>query len=785
MKMKNLLNKSSTSNQNGLNSFKTKRKLSELKDSTYQNIFFMIFIPIVVILLIFSLILILSYTRERKSLLKESYSYRLDLIYRNNERSIDSIIQTVHMLDKSPEFVKTAVGSAFPSENDIESMQKSLGQVAASNSIIHSIAFVDRQNKVVITDSQYCSLSSFFYEKFSYENYDENFWKYYQAPLSTVRALSPTFVNINSGEAAQTSGIIPIVFTGIGNTKISNLIILNIDITKILYNELHQLTKNSKFFIINRQTLQRFDENSTKNQVIDAQFYKNISEHQYSVFDRKNNNGKKEFIVSYYPKNSILGYCYAVSVPYSDINQSGYLYLFLVMASLIFFISFSLIVSHLGAKKIYMPITEIAGMFKSGAKNNAKNTFDFIESSILETLNANSLLTQEVAVTLPAYKERILIDILNSNEYYRIDNVESLEATLDFKYNYFCSVIIQLIPTDEFNKEYSSIEYNRIKSGIFKIVEIYFSQKYITNVIPNDTNVLYVLLNLKTIEPKENILSIIESLEALLKEDTNLIRLNVGIGSVSEGLMGLRESHKEAMRSISPASNLRYVVLNLNNSKKGAGHSYYFTITDEENLHNFLLAGKKDQALAYVNQIYDNNIHISDFSLIHLNMQIINTIFKVMGLKSIPYDDEKKGDIAIISDIVAMPQYQIRDTINELVEKISTYILTTNDTQFSTTIVEFMQANYHDEHLCLDSIAAVTGIPAKQVSRMFKEQFGVNFVDYLAQIRINKAKEYLKTTNKTIAEILTLTGFNNRNTFLRTFKKITGLSPSEYKKHLK
>lgn len=67
---------------------------------------------------------------------------------------------------------------------------------------------------------------------------------------------------------------------------------------------------------------------------------------------------------------------------------------------------------------------------------------------------------------------------------------------------------------------------------------------------------------------------------------------------------------------------------------------------------------------------------------------------------------------------------------------------------------------------------------------MFKEQFGVNFVDYLAQIRINKAKEYLSTT-KTIGEIFTLTGFNNRNTFLRTFKKITGLSPSEYKKHLK
>lgn len=762
-----------------------KKVLGEVKDSTYQNIFLMIFIPITVILLIFSLVLVLSYTRERESLLKESYSYRLDLIYRNNERSIDSIIQTVHMLDKSPEFMKTAIGSTFPEESDITSMQRSLNQICESNSIINSIAFVDRQNKIVITESQYFSLSSFFHDKYNYENYNENFWKYYQAPLSTVRALSPTFVNGNIDDEKFTIGIIPIVFTGIGNTKISNLIILNIDISKLLYEETNQLTKNSEFFIINRQTLQRFDNTNTQNNIIDEQFYKNISEHQYAVFDRRNENGKKEFIVAYSPENSILGYCYAVSVPYSDINHSGYLYLFLVAISLLLFISFSLIVSHFGAKKIYMPITEIAGMFKSPQKNNSRSTFDFIEASIIETLNKNSLLAQEVEATLPAYKERILIDILNSNEYYRIDNAESLEESLDFKYNYFCSVIIQLIPTDEFSKEYSSIEYNRIKSGIYKIVEIYFSQKYIANVIPNDTNVLYVLLNLKDPEPKENILAIIENLEDLLKEDTALIRLNVGIGSVAEGLEGLRTSHSEAMRSISPASNLRHVVLNLNSSKTTSDNTYKFTITDEETLHNFLLAGKKDQALSYVSQIYENNINISDFSLIHLNMQIINTIFKALRQKSIPYDNDGKGDIAIISDIVAMPQYKIRETINELVEKISSFIFTTNDTQFSTTVVEFINTNYNDEHLCLESIADLTGIPAKQVSRMFKEQFGVNFVDYLAQIRINKAKEYLSTTTKTIGEIFTLTGFNNRNTFLRTFKKITGLSPSEYKKHLK
>jgi YesN/AraC family two-component response regulator len=54
-------------------------------------------------------------------------------------------------------------------------------------------------------------------------------------------------------------------------------------------------------------------------------------------------------------------------------------------------------------------------------------------------------------------------------------------------------------------------------------------------------------------------------------------------------------------------------------------------------------------------------------------------------------------------------------------------------------------------------------------------------MQYVMKVRISKAEKYLRTTDKQIKEIADLTGFNYSYYFSRTFKKITGLTPLEYR----
>lgn len=68
-------------------------------------------------------------------------------------------------------------------------------------------------------------------------------------------------------------------------------------------------------------------------------------------------------------------------------------------------------------------------------------------------------------------------------------------------------------------------------------------------------------------------------------------------------------------------------------------------------------------------------------------------------------------------------------------------------------------------------------------SQLFKEYTGMSFVNYMKEIRISKAKELLATTSKKVAEIGYAVGYENEKHFMKVFKGVTGISPTEYRKN--
>lgn len=82
----------------------------------------------------------------------------------------------------------------------------------------------------------------------------------------------------------------------------------------------------------------------------------------------------------------------------------------------------------------------------------------------------------------------------------------------------------------------------------------------------------------------------------------------------------------------------------------------------------------------------------------------------------------------------------------------------------------------------IDDIAAIMGYSPKYMSRVFKQETGMRFNDYRLQLKIEKAKEYLEITDYRIKHIAYDLGYENSESFVRIFKKRTGLTPSEYRK---
>ena len=67
---------------------------------------------------------------------------------------------------------------------------------------------------------------------------------------------------------------------------------------------------------------------------------------------------------------------------------------------------------------------------------------------------------------------------------------------------------------------------------------------------------------------------------------------------------------------------------------------------------------------------------------------------------------------------------------------------------------------------------------------MIKDELQMNFSDYIARLRIQRAKELLEDETMSIQEIAEIVGYNDYFYFTKVFKKVQGISPSKYRKSL-
>ena len=85
------------------------------------------------------------------------------------------------------------------------------------------------------------------------------------------------------------------------------------------------------------------------------------------------------------------------------------------------------------------------------------------------------------------------------------------------------------------------------------------------------------------------------------------------------------------------------------------------------------------------------------------------------------------------------------------------------------------------EELSLRKVAKAVNISANHLSEKFKQVTGMNFVEYVAQIRFKNACHLLRNSNVRVSEIAFAVGFQSLSQFNRVFKKLSGKSPTQYR----
>lgn len=97
------------------------------------------------------------------------------------------------------------------------------------------------------------------------------------------------------------------------------------------------------------------------------------------------------------------------------------------------------------------------------------------------------------------------------------------------------------------------------------------------------------------------------------------------------------------------------------------------------------------------------------------------------------------------------------------------------------TIIEYIQMHYMESDLGLSKIATLFDISEGYVSSIFKGQTGINFADYIENIRIEKACTLLSNKTIAISEVAEQVGYNSVHSFRRAFKRVKEVNPKDYR----
>lgn len=137
-----------------------------------------------------------------------------------------------------------------------------------------------------------------------------------------------------------------------------------------------------------------------------------------------------------------------------------------------------------------------------------------------------------------------------------------------------------------------------------------------------------------------------------------------------------------------------------------------------------------------------------------------------------------------LETILALNQYdELKQWyLDKIHHAVSSVVALKDEKNLSTVeqAVQYIDQNYQQD-LSLNGISKEVHLSPYYFSKVFKEETGQNFIEYLTQTRMEHAKKLLSATGQSVKEVCSSVGYSDPNYFSRSFKKYTGMTPREYR----
>ncbi|MFS0723003.1 helix-turn-helix domain-containing protein [Paenibacillus sp. 1P07SE] len=291
-------------------------------------------------------------------------------------------------------------------------------------------------------------------------------------------------------------------------------------------------------------------------------------------------------------------------------------------------------------------------------------------------------------------------------------------------------------------------------------------------------------------EPRAIVRSLVDKGCSWIRDNLRMT-LRFGVGTFAGGLGQLQSSYKGAVQALEHRLAMGENGLIMSEELPGkSGRTWYkYMQLSAEAVKAFrLLSGDWRSALDRIfaelrqDQLKDEEIRM-----------IISAMMDMLGseLSEISHELQRQFDSEAIRELNRKGEStetleQLQSLyLEQLTDIYRTYVAHSESKNHRAMIAEiksYIEENFENPDLSLKHLSDRFNISGKYASYLFKEEFNMKFVDFIVQLRMDRAEHLLAHTAEPIQNIALQVGYANAITFGRVFKRIVGVTPGDYRK---
>ena len=266
-----------------------------------------------------------------------------------------------------------------------------------------------------------------------------------------------------------------------------------------------------------------------------------------------------------------------------------------------------------------------------------------------------------------------------------------------------------------------------------------------------------------------------------MKKNTG-ISYRIGFGRIRK-LRDAIESYEEGLKSLYSTKNS---VAHVDDLPLTVEYEESYPVDTEDSLFEKLKDGKSEGCLEEARKFFDWMINTYGDDPMSIKLKTVEFVLRAEftmyreGGRMYRFESRKN----YLPEVYNMDNYEdLRKWFLNKVKEASMNVSSNTEEHANQLIAKaqtYIDTHFHRD-ISLDDISKELNISPYYFSKLFKEETGENFVEYVTERRIKRGKDLLKDPDRSIKEICTMVGYSDPNYFSRIFKKFEGITPTEYR----